>query len=93
MKLSPEVVSAVQEFLRTLVIGELFTLMAVITIVVSGINRELGTFGIEWNIALAVFIADTLVNLKVALGSSIDKFLHKSGVETPLDMKVLDYKK
>ena len=93
MKLSEEAVGAIQEFLRTLVIGELFTLMAVLTIMASGINKELGTFVIEWNIALAVFVGDTLVNLKVALGSAIDKFLHKSGVETPLDMKALDFKK
>jgi type IV secretory pathway VirB2 component (pilin) len=89
-RLSPEMLSAVQEFLRTLVLGEIFTFLAVITIIAAGINRELGTFVIEWNVALAVFVADTLVNLKTSIASAVDKYMHKSGVKTVLDFKGLD---
>lgn len=88
--MKPEIISAIQEGMRTFVIGEIFVLIAVLGVVKSGINTELGTFIIAWNVAGAVLASGSIVNLQTALGSAIDKFLHKSGVQTPLDFKSLD---
>lgn len=88
--MKPEVVSALQEGLRTFIIAEILTIIVVLGIIVSGINRELGTFLIEWNIALAVLVADTVVNLRTSIARGLEKFIYKSGVETPLNLKSLD---
>lgn len=85
-----ELVSAIQEFLRTLIIGEIFVLMEILGIIYLGINQELGTFIIQWNVALAVFVAQTVLLVKVSLGSALDEYLHKQGIQTPLDLQSLD---
>lgn len=89
-KLSPEFVSAVQEFLRTIAAGEILTLVTVLGIITAGINKELGTFMIEWNVAGAVFVAETIVVVKTALVKSVDKYIHKNGISTVLDIRALD---
>lgn len=88
--MSAEFRSALQEFLRTLSMGIILGLVSVIGIVLAGINKELGTFAIEWNVALATFVVEVLVTAKLALASGVDKWFHKKGVETPLNFKGLD---
>ena len=70
--------------------GVILGLVSVIGIILAGINKELGTFAIEWNVALATFTVEVLVTVKLALASGVDKWFHKKGVETPLNFKVLD---
>ena len=88
--MKPEVIAAIQEGLRTFLIASIFVLIGTLGIVKGGINVELGTFVIEWNLALAFAVSGTITNIQTALGSALDKFLHKIGVETPLDLKSLD---
>lgn len=88
--MNEELVSSVQEGLRTFIIGEIFVVIAVLGIIKAGINVELGTFVIAWNVAGAVAASASIVNLQTAIGSALDKFLHKNDVSTPLDLKFMD---
>jgi len=88
--MNKETVSALQEFLRTIAMGEIIILSEVLGIIYLGINQELGTFVINWNVALAVFVGQNVFNLKMALLSASDKWFHKKGMSTFLDMKSLD---
>lgn len=85
-----EAISALQEGLRTFIIAEILTIVVVLGIIVSGINKELGTFIIEWNVALAVLVADSIVNLRTAIARGIEKYIYKSGVDSPLNLKTLE---
>lgn len=88
--MSKQLVEALKEFIRTFVGGEILTLGEVIGVISMGINKELGTFGIQWNVAMAWLAVGTLANLKVGLTSAIDKWLHESDIKTPMDLKSLD---
>lgn len=88
--MKPEIVSALQEGLRTFLIAEILTIVVVLGIIVAGINKELGTFVIEWNVALAVLVADTIINLRTGIARGIEKYLYKSGIDSPLNLKALD---
>ncbi len=83
-------VEALKQFIRTFILGEVWTIAAVLTVIATGINKELGTFMIPWNVALAIFVAETIVNLKTAITSGADKWLHTKDVSTPLDLRSLD---
>jgi hypothetical protein len=85
-----EAISALQEGLRTFIIAEILTLVVVLGIVVAGINKELGTFLIEWNVALAVLVADTIINLRTAIARGVEKYIYKSGIDSPLNLKALE---
>ncbi len=65
-------------------------LITVLGVVAAGINKELGLFLIQWNVAGAIFVAETIINIKLALASAADKYIHKSGVTTALDFNSLD---
>lgn len=88
--MKPEIVSALQEGLRTFLIAEILTVVVVLGIIVAGINKELGTFVIEWNVALAVLVADSIINLRTGIARGIEKYLYKSGIDSPLNLKALD---
>lgn len=88
--MKPEVISAFQQFLRIFILGEIAVFLTVLGVIAGGINTELGTFMIEWNVAGAVAVVETIAAFKIATASAIDKFIHKSGVSTPLDFKGLD---
>jgi len=88
--MKPEVISALQEGLRTFLISEIVTIVVVLGIIAAGINRELGTFLIEWNIALAVLVADSIINLRTGIARGVEKFLYKSGIDSPLNLTSLD---
>lgn len=84
------VVEGLKEFIRTLLLGMLPVFGAVLLFIKSGINIEVGTFNINWMIAVAMLVSGFLGVFQTALMSAADKWLHKTGVETPLDLKALD---
>lgn len=88
--MSKELVSALQEFLRTFLLGLFIPLGATLLVVKNGINIEVGGFDINWLLALSIFVSGVISSLQVAVMSAADKYLHKKGVETPLDFKSLD---
>lgn len=90
MKFSTELVESFKEGLRTFIGGELWTIVAVLGVIIAGINKELGTFLIQWNVALAILVADTAINLRTAISSAADKWLHEKDVRTVLDLRGLD---
>lgn len=83
-------VSAIQQFVRVVALGGVATLITVLGIISAGIDTELGTFIIRWNVVSAVAAVEMIAVVKVALASAVDKFLHESGIETPFDIKILD---
>lgn len=83
-------ISAVQEFLRTIALGMIPVIGGILLFIKSGINVEVGTFNINWMICLAMLVYGFIGVFQTALMSAADKWLHKAGVETPLDLKVLD---
>lgn len=90
MNLSKPLVEAIKEFARTFILGEIMVLIAVLGIVKSGINVEIGTFVVQWNVALATFASSTIGVVMTALPSAVDKWLHEKDVKTPLDLKSFD---
>ena len=88
--MTSQFVSAIQEAIRTFILGMILVLVAVLGIIYSGINQELGTFLIEWNVALAVLTGGAITNLQTAIMSGLDKYLYKSGIDTPLNLKSMD---
>jgi len=88
--MSKELTEAVKEFVRTFSIGEVLTIIGVLGIIAAGINKELGTFVIQWNVAGALLVADSIVNIKTALGRALDKWLHEKDVRSPFDLRGLD---
>lgn len=83
-------IEALKELIRTFILGELLVLIGVLGVIYSGINQQLGTFVIEWNVALAVLVGGSITNLQTALAAAVDKFLHEHDVKTPLDLRGLD---
>lgn len=88
--MNTELIESIKEAIRTFSIGEILTVIGVLGIIASGINKELGTFIIQWNVALAFFAFETIVNVKTALGRALDKYIHESGTKTLFDLKGLD---
>lgn len=90
MKFSASVVEGIKEFIRTILLGEIPVLIAVLAIVKAGINIDIGLFLIQWNVALAAFVAGTIGVIQTSGMSALDKWLHLEDVKTPLDLKSLD---
>lgn len=90
MKLSSATVEGIKEFFRTLILGMIIPIGSTIGIIKAGVNVDLGTFGIQWNLALAILVSGFLGSLQVALPKALDKWLHKNSVSTPLDLTRLD---
>ncbi len=88
--MNPQFVSALQEFFRTFVLGMVVPVGAFLLVIKSGINIEVGGFVINWLLAWSVLASGAISALHTSLLSAVDKYLHKSGVETPLDFKGLD---
>lgn len=88
--MSNELVEAVKEFLRTFMLGEIPVLSAILLFIKSGINVEVGTFNINWIVALAMLVSGTIGVFQTALMSAGDKWLHEKDVRTVLDLKGLD---
>lgn len=89
-KLSPEFVSALQEFLRTFVLGMVTPLGAALLIIKSGINVEVGGFNINWLLAGSILLSGSIGTFHTSLLSAIDKYVHKVGISTPMDFKSFD---
>ena len=90
MKLSKELTEAVKELIRTFILGEIPVLIAILGVIKSGIDTEVGGFFVKWILVLAILTAGTLGVLQTALMSALDKWLHEKDVKTPLDLKSLD---
>lgn len=79
-----------KEFVRTMGLGMLIPVGAALGVVKQGIDVELGTFLIQWNVSGAILVAGFVGALQVAIPSAVDKWLHKKNVETPFDLKIMD---
>jgi hypothetical protein len=90
MKLPEAVVEGIKEFIRTFILGMLIPIGAALGVIQAGINVELGTFLIQWNLALAVLASGAVGSLNTAIASAFDKWLHEKEIKTPLDLKSLD---
>lgn len=88
--MNPKVVEGIKELTRTFILGMIPVLVGVLAIIKAGINVELGTFIIQWNVALAVLVAGVIGVIQTAIMSGIDKWLHENDVKTPLDLRGLD---
>lgn len=88
--MNKEYISAIQEFLRTWVLGIIPGLIGAIGVVIAGIDTEVGGVRINWILAGSILAVQTLSSLQTAIMSAVDKFIHKSGISTPLDFKSLD---
>lgn len=88
--MSDELVSALQTFLRSVVIGLLMTTIVILGVAMSGINKDTGEISINWAVIKAIFFVEMIVVVRNAIPAAIDRYLHKSGIETPLNMKGLD---
>lgn len=88
--MSDELVSALQTFLRSIVIGLLMTTITILGIAMSGVDKDTGAISINWAVIRAVFFVEMAVVVRNAIPSAIDRYLHKSGIKTPLDMEGLD---
>lgn len=89
-KLKPELVSAIQEFLRTLVLGMMTPIAASLLVLKSGINVEVGGFEINWLLAASVLVSGLISAFQTSLLSAVDKYIHKIGVTSIFDFKSLD---
>lgn len=69
---------AIKEFGRTLIFGLISVFITVLGMMVVGINQATGDININWLIVRAIFFAETLVTLKLALTSAVDKYLHEA---------------
>lgn len=90
MKSNPEIVSAMQEALRTFVIGEIMALIPVLGIIATGIDIEVGGFNIRWLLAASLMAHSTITNVQTAIGRGIEKYLYKTSGENPLSFKSLE---
>lgn len=90
MKFSEPVVEGIKQFIRTVFLGEIPVLIAVLAVIKGGINIDIGTFIIPWNIALAAFVAGTISVLQTSGMSALDKWIHLEDIKTPLDLTSLD---
>lgn len=88
--MSDQLVEALKEFIRTLILGMIPVASGVVLFIKSGIDVEVGTFNINWIIAWAMTVAGFLGVVQTSMMSALDKFLHESKVKTPLDLKPLD---
>lgn len=88
--MKPEIISALQEFLRTFVFGMVVPVGAFLLVIKSGINVEVGGFNINWLLGASVLASGAISALNTAIVSAVDKFIHKNGISTPLDFKALD---
>jgi len=88
--LSEAMTEALKEFIRNFIIGEIVTLTEVLGIIYLGINQDLGTFMIKWNVAGAVFAGQSIYLIKMCLLTALDKFGHEKKIKTPLDLRPLD---
>ena len=88
--MSNALTEAIKEFIRTLLLGEIPAVIATLGAMKSGIDAELGTFVVEWTLVGAVFVSYTIVNVQTALVRALDKYIHKNGIKTPLDLTSLD---
>lgn len=88
--MSPNFVEAIKELLRTWALAIIAALVVAIGMVVQGISTSTGEFAINWPVVVAIVATGALTGLQTAIASAVDKFLHKSGVETPLDLESLD---
>lgn len=88
--MSKEFISALQEFLRTFIQGMVVPFGAAVTIIAKGINTDVGGFNVNWLLVSSILAVGALYALQTGIVSAIDKWLHKKGVETPLDFKSLD---
>lgn len=80
----------VKELIRTVILGMVIPVGAVLIVIKAGINVDLGTFLIPWNIAGAILASGFIGSLQTAIPSAVDKWLHKSDVKSPLDLRGLD---
>lgn len=85
-----QTVEALKEFVRTFVLGLIPGVVAAIAVINNGINTDTGEFNIMWTVVVAVLVSNILTVFQTALLKAADKWLHKHGVETALDMKALD---
>lgn len=88
--MNKESLESLKEGLRTFLLGEIPVIIGVLAIIKSGINVELGTFIISWNVALASFIVGTIGVFQTALASAVDKWLHIKDIKTMFDLRGLD---
>lgn len=90
MNLSEPLVEAVKQFLRTIVLGMIPVIGAILLFIKSGINVEVGSFNINWAIALAMLVSGFISVVQTSLMSALDKWLHEKDIKTPLDLRSLD---
>lgn len=88
--MSNQLVEALKEFLRTIILGEIPILGGILLFIKSGIDITVGTFNINWMIALAMFVSGTIGVVQTALMSAADKWLHVNDVKTVLDLEGLN---
>ena len=87
--MSTEFVSALQELIRTWIQGMVVPVGASLIIIARGIDTEVGGFNINWLLAVSVLASGAIYSLNTAIVSAVDKYFHKKGVETVLDIKVM----
>lgn len=84
--MSKEIAESIKTFIRTLVLGLIPVISAVLLFIKSGIDIEVGAFNINWIIALAILSSGFIGVVQTALMTAVDKWLHEKDVKTPLDM-------
>lgn len=90
MSLSKPVIEGFKEFIRTMILGFVPVIGAILLFIKSGINVEVGSFNINWMIALAMLISGFIGIVQTAIMSGFDKWLHENDVKTPLDLRGMD---
>lgn len=90
MSFSQPVIEGFKEFVRTMILGLVPVVGAILLFIKSGINVEVGSFNINWMIALAMLVSGFIGVMQTAIMSAFDKWLHKIDVRTPLDLRGMD---